>query len=684
MRGLFYPKIAWSGMKNNRRIYLPYVLTCIGMVMMYYIILFLSRSDTLDSIKGGSVMREMLSFGAMVLRVFILIFLFYTNSFLIRRRKKEFGLYNILGMGKWNLARIVIWETVILAASSLAAGMGAGLLLSKLAELGMVNLLEGDINYTLYVDPEAILQTMIVFGVIFGLILLNTLRQIGVSNPVELLRSETVGERPPKGNWLIALLGAGILGAAYYIAVTIEDPLSAMLWFFVAVAMVIVATYLLFIAGSVVICRLLQKNKKYYYKANHFISVSSMVYRMKRNGAGLASICILSTIVLVMISATGCLYVGKEASLRQRYPRQINVEVRGNGTGIFDPSYQDPTRGQAEQAVKKHGQTMENLLDYRTIQIAGILDEKEGRILTDSLGPSGLNIANTANLWVVYIVPLEDYNRLTGEQETLGEDEVLLHTSKAKWKHDTVTIGALPAWRVKREVEAFAPNGVDAMATMPGLFLVTADIERTSDAVAGLADWDGEPAAQYVWDYLFDIPGDEETQIALTKEFWEEKLFSSDEDVNRYGVRGILVESVAQMRADFYSLYSGLFFLGIFLGLVFLFATVMIMYYKQTSEGYEDQARFEVMQKVGMTKRDIRRSVNSQILTVFFLPLLAAGVHLAFAFPIVRKILLMFGLLDTKLLILVSGAWYLMFAVFYVLMYQVTSRAYYSIVSTKK
>ena len=297
MKQSFYPKLAWTGIRKNKRLYTPYILTCIGMVIMFYIMSFLSTSDVLQSMPGGDTMQAMLDLGCGVIGFFALIFLFYTNSFLIRRRKKEIGLYNILGMGKWNLAGVLFWETVMIAGISLASGLLFGIVFSKIAELGMVNILGSQVTFTLSLEPKAIVQVLALFAVIFTLILLNNLRQIHLSNPIELLHSENAGEKKPKANWILALMGFLILSAAYYLAVTIEDPISTMVWFFVAVIMVITATYLLFIAGSIAVCKLLQKNKRYYYKTNHFVSVSSMIYRMKRNGAGLASICILCTMV---------------------------------------------------------------------------------------------------------------------------------------------------------------------------------------------------------------------------------------------------------------------------------------------------------------------------------------------------------------------------------------------------
>ena len=318
MKKGIYSRLALTGIKKNKKLYIPYILTCIGMVMMFYIITFLSSSDMMMNYPGGETMRGILGFGVYVIGFFAVIFLFYTNSFLVRRRKKEFGLYNILGMVKRNIARVMLWETLFIGAFSIVLGMALGVLFSKLAELVMVNIMSMDVTFGVTIDYKAIYYTVVLFAVIFFLILLNSLRQVHLSNPIALLHSENAGEKPPKANWFFAVLGVLILGCAYYLAVTIKDPVTTLAAFFFAVIMVIVATYLIFISGSVAFCKILQKKKNYYYKTNHFVSVSSMSYRMKRNGAGLASICILCTMVLVMISSTVCLYLGKEDSLRER------------------------------------------------------------------------------------------------------------------------------------------------------------------------------------------------------------------------------------------------------------------------------------------------------------------------------------------------------------------------------
>ena len=676
MKRGFYAKLAFTGIRKNKRLYVPYILTCIGMVMMFYIVAFLSYSPVLTGIPGGDTLQMILSLGTGVVGVFALIFLFYTNSFLMRRRKKEFGLYNILGMGKGNLARVLLWESLMIAAVALGGGLLAGIALSKIAELGMVNLLQGEVGFSLTLEPEAILQALLLFGVIFLLILLNTLRQIHLSNPIALLHSENVGEKPPKANWILALMGAVILAAAYYLAVTIESPVETLLWFFVAVIMVIIATYMLFVAGSVVICKVLQKKKGYYYKTSHFVSVSSMVYRMKRNGAGLASICILCTMVLVMLSSTVCLYIGTEDSIRSRYPRNINLDVTVEDLNDMDSKKMDTIRTLSEKVVSENGQSTNNILDYQVAAFAGYM--KNGIIETDSSHLVDFQLDYYSDVWQVFLVPLSDYNRLMGEDETLNPDEVLIYTTKStEYQYDTIAFGDREPLKVKKVVPTFADNGVDAMQVIPSLYIFISDFNATVEPLLSITDLRDQQLIEMHWFYGFDLSGNDAIQIAI-----------QDQLEAAIGQTGLLTdnfhincEGAAKERSGFYGLYGGLFFLGILLGTVFLFAAVLIMYYKQISEGYEDQSRFAIMQKVGMTKREIKKSINSQILTVFFLPLITSGVHLAFAFPMIYKLLALFSLTNLELLILVTICCYLIFALFYVLVYRITSKAYYSIVS---
>lgn len=672
MKRGFYPKLAMTGIARNRKTYIPYILTCTGMIMMFYIVSFLSRSDTVAAMLGGDTMQGILSLGSGVIFIFALIFLFYTNSFLIRRRKKEFGLYNILGMGKRNLAGILVWESVIIAALSYLGGLFCGILFSKLAELVMTRLLHGSVSLGFSVDWSAILRTLGLFAIIHCLILLNALRQIHVSNPVELLRSEAVGEKPPKSNWLLALLGVLILGGAYYLALTIEDPVAALVTFFLAVVMVIVATYLLFIAGSVVLCRLLQKSKRYYYKTNHFVSVSSMVYRMKRNGAGLASICILSTMVLVMISSTMCLYIGTEDTLRAQYPRNIIVE-----TDSLDTAYIDAVHGAVEEVLEKSGQKAENLLYYRYLDAAVYL--AEDRILFEEPASEDFQLSLYENVWQLFVLPLEDYNRLMGQKETLQEDEVLLYTTKSTFSWDTITIGTLPPRRVEK-ISEFIDSGMGVTPSVPALYLIVSDFDALGAMWEELVKPENGLAVRHDY-YGFDLDCDAQTQIEIGDTIYESILLLQKTDD---AFPQVSAECAEKDRANLYALYGSLFFLGALLGAVFLCAAVLIMYYKQITEGYEDQSRFEIMQKVGMSKPEIRKSINSQVLTVFFLPLAAAGIHLLFAFPMISKMLSLFSLTNTALFTAVMIGCYLVFALFYIGVYFLTSREYFSIVSGGK
>ena len=681
----FYPKLAFSGIRKNRRLYLPYILTCIGMVMMYYIIVFLQYSDAVHNLPYGSAtVVETIGLGGWVIAIFAGIFLFYTNSFLIRRRKKEFGLYNILGMSRINLSMIVFWETAIVGAMSLVCGLFFGVILSKLAELGLLSVMQGDVTYTLAVSTEAIVRSVFVFAVIFILLLLNSVRQIRFSTAINLLKSENVGEKPPKANWFFGILGILILGAAYFIAVTIKDAISALLWFFIAVIMVIVATYLIMIAGSVMLCRILQKSKHYYYRTNHFVSVSSMLYRMKRNGAGLASICILATMVLVMISSTTSLYFGGEESLYNRYPKEINMSFVMNGvTDLRDENISE-LRNYLNSIASENGVTPQNITDFRCVGVAGVvtdgvveLDIRNFNILDTSLKGTGL--------FEFYFIPLEDYNSATGSNRTLSDGEALIFVYRDKYERDTITFGGGKSFNIVGQVNDFHPDGDAEMSMVSTMYLFVPDIGSAVEGIDILADFNGDRMIVSKWVYGYDTNVTPIEQSMLNSKLWRttggENLPAFKE---KFSIMYRQIESREDNRQDFYALFGGLFYLGIMLSIVFIFGAVLIIYYKQISEGYEDQKRFEIMQKVGMTKREIRKSINSQLLTVFFLPLGFAACHLAFAFPMIRKILLMFNFQNVWTFAAATAVSFIVFALFYTAIYKITSNAYYNIVSGAK
>jgi len=668
-----YPKLAAGGIAKNRRIYLPYILACAGMIMMYYITSFLSESAFVAEMRGGDIMQGMLELGTGIMTIFSAIFLFYTNSFLIRRRKTEFGLYNILGMGKRSIARILVWETLFIYAAAELIGIGCGVLFSKLSELLLTKMLGGNGSYVFTVELVSVRNSLIWYAVIFTLILINSLRQIHLSNPIELLRSSRTGEKPPRANWLLAVLGAALLGAAYYMAVTIENPLAAIMIFFAAVIMVILATYLLFMSGSVAVCRLLQKNKRYYYRTNHFVSVSQMAYRMKRGGAGLASICILSTMVLVTLSSTICLYAGSENMLRNRYPRNIVLDIYTD-----NEEYNGLIRNIADNVLDEYNETPQNTLEYGYLDISGgfegervVLDPNKVDTLSNSVNP---------DIRQLFIVPVEDYNRLMNRQETLERDEVILYVTKSQWKYDTITLEEYGTFRVKAVAEDFLSNGVDAMQIVPSVFMFVKDksvVKELYDMQLGVYGSAHSFMHSY---YSFDLDCDDDKQIEIATELNDRirALKSGYDEDDWYGVG---LESAAYDRGEFFALYGGLFFLGVIFGTVFICAAVLIMYYKQLSEGYEDRERFGILQKVGMTKTEIRKCVNSQVLTVFFLPLAAAALHIFFAFPIMSRLLMLFGLNDTAFLAVVTLCCLGAFTVLYILVYAVTSRSYYKIVS---
>ena len=682
MKKGFYPKLAFDGIRKNKKMYLPYILTSIGMVMMYYIIIFLQFSQSIKDAVQSSTVSEILGLGSWVIAIFSCIFLFYTNSFLIKRRKKEFGLYNILGMDKHNLGIILFWETLIIAVISLVIGLAAGIAFSKLAELIFLNLLKSDVTFDLTVSSQGIGLCAIIFTVINILLFFNSLRQVRFSSAISLVRSEQTGEKPPKGNWLLGILGVLLLGGAYYISLSIKEPLQALTLFFVAVIMVLIGTYLVMISGSVLFCRLLQKNKKYYYKPNHFVSVSSMVYRMKRNGAGLASICILATMVLVMISSTTSLYFGEEDALSSRYPREINISFSSLDTQIYKNGQSDQIRSEIDEIAKKHNANVHNSLTYLAGVLSGMVTD--GNVETD-IGNVYSGTVDYNKVFQFNFVSVDDYNEMMGTDYRLkdGEAMVYLFRKDSNFHGDTLSFNGGQSFKIVRYLDNFISQSDAAMTVVPTMAIFVNDLDK---ATQGMTDathqHDSEPVVNFSWTYGFDTGLSEDEQISLSKDI--NSYLTDVSDDFKEDIHSTEVESREQNRLDFFGLYGGLFGLGIILSIVFIFAAVLIIYYKQISEGYEDQSRFEIMQKVGMTKNEIRKSINSQLLTVFFLPLIFAGMHLAFAAPIIKKLLLLFNLTNLNLFIVTILISFAAFALFYMIVYKITSNAYYKIVSGAK
>lgn len=671
MKNGIYFKLAFDGIRKNRKLFLPYIGAGAGMVMMSYIIFFLTANERILTLKGGEAIHSTLGFGCSVMAIFSCIFLFYTNSFLIRRRKKEYGLYGVLGMGKRQLVAVCFFENLLVTVFSLFFGLVLGIAFSKFAELGLVNIASGQTDFSFSLEPSAILKTAVTFTAIFVLVFLNSARQMRFSDTVTLLKGESTGEKPPKGNIFLGIIGFLALGWAYYIAVTIEDPVSAMVWFFAAVVAVIIATYLLMISGSVALCRVLKKNKKYYYKKNHFVALSSMAYRMKRNGAGLASICVLSTMVLVTVATTASMFFGAEDSIRVNYPRQINVRCNSQG-GIekADENF-EALKNKVAEETQKRGSALINTREIRYLYAVGSITDSTAYCSRSTEG----FFYDLGSPREFLIVPEDYYGRITGESVDVSDGVCAVRTIECDYKQSEISFNGGPAFKVadsSRINRRFFPE----RAGSSGCIIVA--VKNFDDFTEYMSVSEEDALFSYCCRYGFDTDLSSNAQIEL-KGYLEEYVSDSNRNYSYTDV-----SSRAQNEGDFYGTFGGLFYLGILLSIVFALAAVLIIYYKQISEGYEDSGRFEIMAKVGMTDKEIKSSINSQLLTVFFVPLLLSGLHLAFSLPMIKKILELFGLTNTEQFLLTAGLFFAVFALFYVVVYKLTARAYYGIVSRAK
>ena len=673
-----YPKIAADGIRKNGRLYVPYIATSILMIAVYYIMHVLGFSDMIKNIMGATTARTMLQLGTRIMAIFGAIFLFYTQSTLIKGRLKEFGLYSVLGMNKRNLSRIIFCETVMTWAMSMTGGLLAGIGLSKLAELGFSKMVNAEVSYEFFVSGDSIMSAFIVYSVIFLLTFLNAVRQIRFSRTINLVNADKAGEKPPKANWVVGILGLIILASGYILAIKIESPLSALFFFFIAVILIIIGTYLVLIAGSVVFCRILQKNKSYYYKTNHFVSVSSMAYRMKRNGAGLASICILLTMILVTISSTAALYFNREETLWTRYPNEINVNARDEGLVANYKERADKMERAIYKCAEENGAVVSDPMYFSDYGLSGYYDNN-GTVDIELDPYATLSATLDYDRVVqVYFFDLETYNRLNGKNETLAPGNILLGIDGNIQVGDKIAVGN-KSFNIEKKVDFKDGKMKNAVGTslVSTLVLIVNDLNETVADYAGVLDTRDEPMLVWQWNYNFDTGLDAEGQMDLRKKLGDaiyEEL--DDPEYARYYTFSREAE-----RQDFVSTFGGLFFLGILLSTIFMVSCVLIIYYKQISEGFEDQSRFSIMQKVGMTKENIKKSINSQMLTVFLIPILFSCVHLAVVLPIIHKLLMLFGHNNIPLLLVSAGICVLVCGIFYAFIYKLTSNAYYKIVS---
>lgn len=641
--------------------YIPFILSSILTIMMYYMVSSLSMNPNMIEIVGGDIMQQILSLGIYVITVFAVIFLFYTNSFLIKRRKREFGLFNILGMEKKHLSVVIALESIIVFLVSMVLGIGIGILLDKAFYLLIAKMLNASIALGFYISYQSIVNSIILFFIIFLLMYVFSLIQINLSNPIELLHGDQHGEKEPKTKWLLAIIGLICLGTGYYMSVSIQDPVTAFVFFMVAVILVVIGTYMLFTAGSIVILKLLRKNKRYYYKTNHFISVSNMIYRMKQNAVGLGNICILSTMVLVMLSTTISLWVGMNDIIETRFPRDITVSINS-----VDSNQALYTIDDMNNAIEKAGIQTDDELVYRTLSVSAI---NKGNTYT--FGNENASLQDISNVVVLYFITLDDYNRTEGTNVNLAPDEVLVFPSGKQFDHKTIDI-ASNTFKVKGILDSIKADS-NYSANLQNSMFVVVDSMDTLFMIDDLQKQTYGDNASYIHtSYDFNLSKSEEMSV---KEATDALIANYPGDTTY-----MMVDTQEGNYEDLLSLYASFLFIGIFLSFLFIMATVLIMYYKQITEGYEDKKRFEIMQKVGLDKREVKKTINSQVLTVFFLPLVVAAIHIVFAFPMIEKMLRLLYLDNTNLYIMTTVICFGVFALVYVLIYFLTSKVYYGIV----
>lgn len=669
MRNL-YPRLAATNLKKNRRFYLPYLLACIVIVALFCIILTLASDPYLGQMQHGGSVSQVLGFGVSIMALFSAIILFYTNSTFTKQRKREFAIYNILGMEKRHISYVLFWESLYTAAMALFFGLVAAGVFSKLLQLVLVRLIGGETTFGLNIRLWSIGCTVVFFGAVFLLLLLNTIRIIHLSNPVQLLRAGSEGEREPRSKWILALLGAVCLAAGYLISLRTNVALYAIQNFFPVVILVIIGTYLTFIALSVVVLKALRKNRRYYYKTNHFATVSGLIYRMSRNAAGLASICILSTMVLVTVSTTVSLYKGVDAYADVRWPQDMTLTLMTDPRTNTVPDVA-PVLRVVDDAMTRSGLTQSNVHGYRTVRFSALRSGDALDLTSKQLTGS------SADEYTVMVLDTEGYAGLTGEQVTLAPGEALAWTDGAAFG-DTLTLGG-DTLRL-RQLDSFSLVSGSSIMGLHTLYLVMPDLDSVLELRAqqnAYTNEHGGTRSMLNYTYQFDLSGTDDEQLdALHTLLSDPELESAAEAAN--------VNYTTDMRADGYptlrSTYGGFLFLGFFLGFVFLFATVLIIYYKQVSEGYDDRGRFRIMQQVGMTPKEVKATIRTQVLLMFFLPLVTAAIHIAFAFPLIKQIVFAFGLQNVHLFLLCTLGTFGVFALLYTFVYLLTARTYYRIV----
>lgn len=656
-----YIKLMATNIRNGKKFYLPYILSGILIVILFYNILAIYYNDGLSNMAGGGDVRRIMSFGSSVIGIFSFIFIFYTNSFIIKRRKKDIGIYNILGMEKRHIARELFAETVVIAVIVIVCGIATGIVFDKFLMMFLYKLLGFETSIKFVISGRAVFNSLIVFVLLYFFVMVYNVMQVKLSNPIELLRGSNVGEKEPKTKVFMAITGFLCTGAGYYIAITTENPIAALSLFFVAVLLVIIGTYCLFTAGSIALLKILRNNKNYYYKKKHFTAISGMIYRMKQNAAGLANICILSTMVLVMVSTTVSMYIGEEDILNTRYETELNIN------GYSDkPADSTNITKMAEDAIAGQGRKILKEYEYTCINLGGLLDGSE----LDTEGKEGIKY-NFGDLTFINLVTKDDFKKIADiDAGDIKEDEVKLFGPSGYKEKELKFLGL--SYKVKESIADNKFSKLDSNAAK-WYFAVMEDYGGLENVAVKLREQN--VVNIYSYGLHIDIDGTAGQKKQCAKAL--SKLLNNN---NETGYLNVYVDSREENRSSFYIIYGGLFFLGIFLGTMFLMITVLIIFYKQISEGYEDRERFIIMEKVGMSKKDVKTSIRSQIRTVFLLPIAVATIHVAAAFPMTRRLLAMFNMWNYKLYAICVMATIIIFAIIYVIVFMLTSRTYYKIV----
>ena len=654
-------KLAISNLIKNRKLYYPFALAVILAVTISYLFYSLTFNPKIAEIRGGSTIQATLGFGMFVVTLASAIIVLYANSFVMKNRSKELGIYGMLGLEKRHLISMTFKELVIFGILTVGAGIGVGALFDKLIFAFLLKLMKLKVEMVATFQMKVVITVLVVFGLIFlGLMFLNALR-IARMNALQLSREKASGEK--KGRFLLlqTILGSISLGIGYYLALTVKDPLTALTTFFLAVLLVIFGTYLLFNAGVTFFLQILKKNKKYYYQPNNLISVSNLIFRMKKNAVGLATIAILSTMVLVTMSAATSIFNASESFKKVMNPHDFGI----TGQNV---EKEDLNKLLSQFASDKGYSVKEKeVLRYSNFGVAN----QEGTKLT--LFEKGQNLVQPKTVFMVF--DQKDYENMTGQKLSLSGNEVGLYAKNNGLKGQKELTLNNHQFSVKDEFNKdfilnHVPNQFNILTTDYN-YLVVPDLQAFLEQFPDSA----------IYNQLYggmNVNASEEEQIKVAEEY-ENYLNQFNAELNTEGSY-VYGSNLADASTQMSVLFGGVFFIGIFLSIIFMVGTVLVIYYKQISEGYEDRERFVILQKVGLDQKQIKQTINKQVLTVFFLPLIFAFLHLAFAYHMLSLILKVIGVIDTAMMLTVTLSICGIFALIYVLIFMITSRSYRRIV----